>query len=93
MAQSKNPNRALVAQVQQQIFNKLCTEYRRSRQAPDFGVRADDVRRDLAIPETLFALALKEFTDASGERVVEVFIRNRETHLGLSDSARENLRD
>jgi len=63
MAQRATPAQIAVREAQHKIFNKLCIAYRRSRQDPEFAVRADDLRRDLAIPENVFAEALDTFVD------------------------------
>jgi len=92
MAQARN-QQAIVVQAQYRIFNKLCIAYRRSRQAPSFAIRAEDIRRELAIAENLFAEALDTFVDANGERIVEVFEQNGERYLSLGESAKINLSD
>jgi hypothetical protein len=92
MAQTKTPH-AIVVQAQYRIFNKLCIAYRRSRQDPSFAIRAEDIRRELAIAENVFAEALDTFVDANGERIVEVFEKNGERYLSLGESAKINLSD
>jgi hypothetical protein len=93
MVQARNPHQIIVLQAQYKIFDKLCIAYRRSRQDPAFAIRAEDVRRELAIGENVFAEALDGFIDASGKRIVEVFDRNGERYLSLGDSAKFNLSD
>ena len=89
MAQGRN----IVVQAQYRIFNKLCIAYRRSRQDPSFAIHAEDSRRELAIPETVFVEALDSFVDANGERIVEVFEQNGERYLRLGESAKFNISD
>ena len=82
-----------VREAQYRIFNKLCCDYRRSRQDPAFGVRIDDVRRELVIPEDIFAEALDLFIHAENQMAVEVFERNGQRYLRLGESARDNCND
>jgi hypothetical protein len=82
-----------VREAQYRIFNKLCCDYRRSHQDPAFGVRIDDVRRELVIPEDIFAGALDVFIHAENQMAVELFERNRERYVRLGESARDNCND
>jgi hypothetical protein len=90
MAQSKTSAQTAVRAAQHKIFNKLCIAYRRSRQDPDFGVRADDLRIELAIPENVFAEALDTFVDANAEMIVEVYEKKAERYVRLGQTARYN---
>jgi len=93
MAQATKSTQIAVREAQHNIFIKLCIAYRRSRQDPEFGVRADDLRRELAIPEKVFAEALDTFIDVNAEMIVEVYENNGERYLRLGESARYNCSD
>ena len=93
MAQTRDVHQAEVFQARHQIFNRLCLEYRRSREDPAFNVRAEVIRRELALPESVFTRALDGFVDAAGEKIIEVFVRDGERYLRLGDSAKFNLSD
>ena len=86
------PHHATVVRLQQIIFNMLCTRYRRSHQDRDFRIRAEDARRELNVPEPLFAETLDQFV-AGGDRIVLVVEQDGEKYLSLSDSAKANLND
>ena len=90
MAQSKTSAQIAVRVAQHKIFNKLCIAYRRSRQDPEFGVRADDLRIELAIPENVFGEALDTFVDANAEMIVEVYENKGERYVRLGQTARYN---
>src|SRR5687767_8484879 len=70
MAQETKSAQISIRKAQHKIFITLCVAYRRSRQDPETGVRADALRRELDIPETLFAEALDTFTDATGQMII-----------------------
>lgn len=93
MAQLKDAQSVFVFQAQQKIFNKLCIAYRRSRERADSTLRAEDVRCELSLRESVFTEALNGFVDAAGERIVEEFIRDGQRHLRLGDCTRFNLSD
>jgi len=93
MAQATKSAQIAVREAQHKIFNKLCIAYRRSRQDPKFGVRADDLRRELVIPEKVFAEALDTFIDVNAEMIVEVYENKGERYLRLGESARYNCND
>jgi hypothetical protein len=93
MAQRTTPTQIAVREAQNKIFIQLCIAYRRSRQDPEFGVRADDLRRDLAIAENVFAEALDTFIDADAEMIVEVYDNNGEKYVRLGQTARYNCSD
>jgi len=73
------------------IFNRLCAVYRRSKD-PAF-VRAADLRRELAIPEDVFADVLSSFIHTNTPKAVEVFDKGGETFVRLGESARYNCSD
>lgn len=84
------PSRAAVRLAQYQVFNKLCTAYMRAKD-PAF-LRANDVQKELAIPESAFAEALRIFQ--VGDRlVVEVIQSAGETYLRLGETSRYNCDD
>jgi hypothetical protein len=93
MAQPTTSAQIAVRVAQHKIFNKLCIAYRRSRQDPEFGVRADDLRRELVIPENVFAEALETFVDANAEMIVEVYEKKNQRYLRLGQTARYNCND
>lgn len=61
MAQTTKSPEMAVLEAKHTIFNKLCVAYRRTHQDPAFGIRADEVRIELGIPENVFAAALSTF--------------------------------
>jgi len=93
MAQPTTSAQIAVRVAQHKIFNKLCIAYRRSRQDPEFGVRADDLRRELDIPKKVFAEALGTFIDANAEMIVEVYVTKGERYVRLGQTARYNCSD
>jgi hypothetical protein len=93
MAQTKDAHHALVFQVQQRIFNKLCIAYRHSHQNPASSMLAENIKCELAIPEAVYDEALDCFADGAGERVVEVLERDGERYLKLGETAQSNLSD
>ena len=80
-------------EARHKVYNELCTAYRRSGQDTDFGLRADDVIGDLAIPRNVFAEALDGFADVKGELIVEMFERNGERYIRLGETAKYNCGD
>jgi hypothetical protein len=82
-----------VLEARHKIFNNLCSAYRRSRQDPNFGLRAHDVMMELAIPRSVFAEALDGFADVNGELIVEMFERNGERYIRLGETAKYNCSD
>ena len=93
MAQPTTSAKIAVREAQHKIFNKLCIAYRRSRQDPEFGIRADDLRIDLDIPEHVFVEALDTFIDANAEMIVEVYENKGERYVRLGQTARYNCSD
>jgi hypothetical protein len=73
MAQPTKSAQIAVREAQHKIFIKLCIAYRRSRQDPEFDMRVDDLRRELAIAENVLAEALATFEDANAEMMIEVY--------------------
>jgi hypothetical protein len=93
MAQRTTSAQIAVRVAQHKIFNKLCIAYRRSRQDPEFGVRADNLRIELVIPENVFAEALDTFVDVNAEMIVEVYEIKGERYVRLGQTARYNCND
>lgn len=92
MAQKKDSPEATLISAKYQIFNKLCMAYRRSYTNPAFGIRADDVRGELKISESIFAEALDSFKHTE-QTAVELFESNGKTFLRLGESARYHWSD
>ncbi len=86
MATSRSIDRLLDARCR--IFNRLCVFHLRARDA-DLGLSADQVRKELAIPDNIFAEALKHFVDITGQTIVEVLDRNGEKYLRLGEIAQD----
>jgi len=93
MAQRTRSIDISVREARHKVYNELCTAYRRSGQDADFGLRADDVIGDLAIPRNVFAEALDGFADVRGELIVEMFERNGERYIRLGETAKYNCSD
>ena len=93
MAQKKPSPDATLLLAKQRIFNKLCIQYRHSRQDPAFSIHADVLRRELLIPEDIFAEALDAFIHAENQLAIEVFERDGERCLRLGESARDICND
>jgi hypothetical protein len=81
------PREGAVRLAQYQIFNKLCVAYMRTKDATF--VRANDLRKELPVPERAFAEALQVFQE--GDRmIVEVIESEGELYLRLGDAGRYN---
>jgi hypothetical protein len=93
MAQKKQSPDATLVLAKVRIFNQLCIRYRHSYQDPAFSIHADALRRELFIPEDIFAEALDAFTHAENQLAIEVFIRDGERYLRLGESARDICSD
>src|SRR6266508_1789719 len=79
--------------MQREIFSKVCMAYRRSYEAPTFGIRADDLRKELSIPENIFDEALYAFIHTENQMAIEVFQRQGQAYLRLGESARDICND
>jgi hypothetical protein len=84
------PRSAAVQLAQYQIFNKLCTFYMRGKDLSF--LRAEDVRKELEIPECTFADALRVFRE-DDPSVVEVIESEGDTYIRLGESSRYNCDD
>jgi len=84
MAQKKQSPDATLLLAKHRIFNKLCARYRHSYQDSAFSIHADALRRELSIPEDIFAEALDTFIHAENQMAVEVFQREGQTYLRLA---------
>jgi hypothetical protein len=93
MAEKRKSGDPGVLLAKHKIFNKLCTGHRRSYQNPHFGIRADDLRKELSIPEDIFAIALDAFINTENQVAVEIFQREGERYFRLGQSARDNCND
>jgi len=69
------------------IFNNLCAAYMRSKS--NGLVTADEVRRELVMPNALFDEALNSFIHAENQMAVEVTEVTGRTYLRLSHSVTE----
>jgi len=67
--------------------------YRRSCEAPTFAIRADELRKELSIPNDMFAEALYAFIHTENQMAIEVFQREEQTYLRLGESARDICND
>ena len=78
---------AAVRSAQSHIYNALCVAYMRTKDSSL--VRAEKLRKELAISERLFLEALEQFKsgDPSAVEVVEV---NGEAYLRLGEASRDN---
>jgi hypothetical protein len=81
------PLASAIRLAQNQIFNRLCLEYTRTKDAAFF--RADDLRKELAIPETAYAEAVRSFR-AGDQSLLEVITSDGEIYLRLGETARDN---
>ena len=79
--------------MRHKILNKFSSAYRRSGQDPDFGLRADDVIGDLAIPRNVFAEPLLGFADVKDEFIIEMFDRNGESYIRLGETSKYHCSD
>ena len=79
--------RSDVRWVQNQLFNRLCSTYVRTRDISF--IRAEDLKRELAIPDHLFAEALGAFR-VGDQLTVEVIDSGGESYLRLGQRARDN---
>ena len=78
---------AEVRGAQHLIFNKLCSEYIRTKD--ESFMRATDIRTELNITEAVFDRALLVFKVGDGT-VVEVLESNGLTYIRLGEAARFN---
>jgi hypothetical protein len=80
--------RSDVLWAQNQLFNKLCSVYVRTRDISF--IRAEDLQKELAIPDHLFAEALRAFR-VSDQLTVEVIDSGGESYLRLGQRGRDNF--
>src|SRR5262245_12930050 len=93
MALALTPKQSTVVDAQYRIFNKLCIAYRRSHRDPIFRLRAEDVRKELALPQNVFVEAVDNFIDAIGIRIVLQFEQDGNKFITLGEIARSNISD
>ena len=91
MAANKHLPESTVHSVKQQIFNKLCTAYLRFKKNDPLD--ADELRRELNIPETIFAEALLEFLFGENQTAVQVVEDRGHTYLSLGEAGRDLCTD
>jgi hypothetical protein len=76
--------------VKHQIFNKLCSAYLRFKNSAP--VDADELRRELNLPETIFAKALLDFS-VDNQMAVEVLQDKGRTYVRLGAGGRDLCAD
>ena len=91
MAAKKHLPEATVFSAKQLIFNKLCAAYLRFKNTDP--VDAAELRRELNIPETIFAEALLGFLCAENQMTVEVLEDKGRTYLRLGEAGRDICTD
>ena len=91
MAYEKHTPEATVVVAKQRILNKLCSVYIKRRDSRF--IPADELRRELGIPENVFAKALNSFKNAEGQMAVEVLQSDDKTDLRLGESMRDLCTD
>ena len=79
--------RSDVLWAQNRLFNRLCSAYVRTRDISF--IRAEDLKRELAIPDHLFAEALGAFR-VGDQLTVEVIDSGGESYLRLGQHGRDN---
>jgi hypothetical protein len=78
---------AEIRRIQHLIFNKMCSEYIRTRD--NSFMRANDIRTELNIAQALFDRALLVFK-VGDPTVIEVMESNDVTYIRLGEAARFN---
>jgi hypothetical protein len=91
MAANKHLTEPTIRSVKQQIFNKLCMAYLRFKKNDPLD--ADELRRELNIPETIFAEALLGFLSGENQMAVQVVEDRGRTYLKLGDAGRDLCTD
>jgi hypothetical protein len=91
MAANKHLTEPTIHSVKQQIFNKLCTAYLRFKK--NDSLDADELRRELNIPETIFAKALLGFLSEENQMAVQVVEDRGRTYLKLGEAGRDLCTD
>jgi hypothetical protein len=90
MATKNHLPESTIRSVKQQIFNKLCTAYLRFKNSDP--VDANDLKRELNIPETVFGQALYEFT-MEGQMAIEVLEHKGRTCVKLGAGGQDLCAD
>ncbi len=88
MAAIKESSDATLLSAKQRILNRLCTGYIGSSKDGGF-IPADKLRRELSIPENVFAEALNSFINAEKQLAVEVIESTGGKDLRLGESMRD----
>lgn len=84
------PGAAILA-TKQKIFNKLCAAYLRFKKNDPLD--ADELRRELNIPETIFTEALLGFLSGENQMAVQVVEDRGRTYLKLGEAGRDLCTD
>ena len=82
------PAQSDVLWAQNQIFNRLCVAYLRTEDVSF--IRAEDLRKELAIPKQFFSEAMLAFR-VGDQLTVEVIESGGDSYLRLGDHGRDNL--
>jgi|SRR6516164_6092570 hypothetical protein len=93
MALTLNSHQRAVVEAQQGIFNLLCARFRRSDQNAQFRLKIEDVKNQLALPESIFTEALKKFANSTGEQTLILVEQNGVHYITLGESAKFNVSD
>jgi hypothetical protein len=88
MTNTKHSSDATLLLAKQKILNRLCTGYIGSSKDDRF-ITADKLRRELSIPEDIFAEALNSFITAENQLAVEVIKSKGRVDLRLGESMRD----
>ena len=91
MAAKEHPSGAATLAAKQNIFNKLCVAYLRPNNSDR--INADELRRELNIPEAIFSEALSDFLSVEDQMAVEVFENKGRTYLRLGGTGRDICSD
>jgi hypothetical protein len=91
MAAKEHLPGAAILVAKRQIFNKLCMAYLRFKNSDR--VDADELRRELNIPETIFAEALFGFLSGENQMAVQVLEDRGCTYLRLGEAGRDLCAD
>jgi len=91
MAYRKHTPEQTVVSAKQKILNKLCAVY--MRYGESCFIPADELRRELGIPENVFTEALKSFTSAENQMAVEVIESKDSAVLRLGAFMRDFCND
>ncbi len=91
MAANKPLPEVEILAAKQKIFNKLCSDYVRLKKSDR--VDAEELRRELNIPEAIFGEALFGFLSVEKQMAVEVLEGKGPTYLRLGEIGRDICSD